>query len=221
MFRTIMHAWSEHEFTTGIVEEFLSMIDISGDMFAYTCKTISQKKSGKKAQERIYNSDQSINLTECEIRRKVLVHLSINNDANIPASLLMISIVKDAERIGDYVKNLFELNSLIKEHDIKTGLFMELITETGGEITRLFSDVKTAFKDSDKVLATQTVQLGNKIASTCQTAIEESMTDKYSSSQAVIVALGARYMKRIARHLTNISTSIINELPNVDYSIKK
>ena len=216
-----MHAWSEHEFTTVIVDDFLSMLDRSGDMFAYACKTISQKKSGKKSQKRIYNSDRSINLTECDIRRRVLVHLSTHHDADIPACLLMMSIVKDAERIGDYIKNLFELNSLIKEHDIKTGLFMELITDTGNDITELFGDVKKAFKESDKVFATQTIELGNRIAASCQTAIEESMTDKYSSSQAVIVALGARYMKRIARHLTNISTSIVNELPNVDYSIKK
>jgi hypothetical protein len=40
---------------------------------------------------------------------------------------------------------------------------------------------------------------------------------KYSPKQAVVIALGAWYIKRIAVHLTNIVSSVINPLPELDF----
>ena len=49
MFTTLMKIWKEQSFSSQIVEEFLTMINISEEMLAYAFKTLTKKKGkGKK-----------------------------------------------------------------------------------------------------------------------------------------------------------------------------
>ena len=115
MFRQLMKIWSEQAFSSRIVEEFLFMLDSSEEMLSYAFKTLTKKGEAKGFQKKIYKKDQSINLKEQDIRKQVLVHLSTNPGCNLSACLALISITKDAERLGDYIKNLFELDKLLKD----------------------------------------------------------------------------------------------------------
>ena len=46
---------------------------------------------------------------ERDVRRKVMTHLSLGNTSDLTAGLVLISIVIDIERIGDYSKNIHDL----------------------------------------------------------------------------------------------------------------
>ncbi len=217
MFRNIMTAWKSHSSTIELVNEFLEMIDRSSDMFTYACNKLSQKKMGKHAQKKIFESDKYINTLQFDIRRQVLVNLATLKDSNLPSCLVLLMVSKDAERIGDYVKNLFELLPIIKKEDVSNAEFKSLFDEIGSDISNLFVEVHEAFENSDIVRAEMAMEAGNKIAVACQNRIEEAINES-SARRAVVIALGARYMKRISRHLTNIASSIVNPLPKVDYA---
>lgn len=217
MFRELLRIWSEHTFSQLVIDEFLSMLDDSRNMLSYVFKVLTAEGKGKNFDKKVYKKDQQINLTEREIREKVLIHLSTNPKANIPACLALISIVKDAERLGDYVKNLFELKALLKDSKGNTELFKKLFAENGADLMDLFQKVHTAFKDSDKVLAHEAIKSGHQISKRCEDIINEVVESDYNAKQAVVAALGARYIKRIAVHLTNIVSSITNPLPELDY----
>ena len=224
MFREILRIWSEHTFSQQVMDEFLSMLDDSHTMLESVFKVLTEEVTGKKFDKKVYKKDQRINLTEREIRKRVLIHLSTNPKANIPACLALISIVKDAERLGDYVKNLFELKALLKDSKGKTELFGRLFEENGSDLMDLFQNVYTAFKNQDKVLAHEAIKSGRQISKRCEEIINEIVSSKdsdYSVNQAVVAALGARYIKRIAVHLTNIVSSVTNPLPELDYIDKK
>jgi len=217
MFRELLRIWSEQTFSQLVIDEFLSMLDDSRNMLSYAFKVLTADVKGKKFDKKIYLKDQRINLTEREIRKKVLIHLSTNPKANIPACLALISIVKDAERLGDYVKNLFELKALLKDSKGDPKLFKKLFDDNGTDLMDLFQKVYTAFKDSDKVLAQEAIKSGRQISIRCEEIISEVAESDYNAKQAVVAALGARYIKRIAIHLTNIVSSITNPLPELDY----
>ncbi|MFC1606660.1 PhoU domain-containing protein [Candidatus Latescibacterota bacterium] len=218
MFREIIRIWSEQAFSKRVVNEFLTMLEDSEKMLAYVFKVLTVEGKGKKFDKKIYKKDQRINLTERDIRKQILVHLTAHPSANLPACLALISVVKDAERLGDYVKNLFELKALLKDSDdVDYGLFKRLFNENGTELQELFQKVSTAFKNSDKELAYESIQVGYAISNRCEEIIEEVVNSKDTARQAVVAALGARYLKRIAIHLTNIVSSVTNPLPDVDF----
>ena len=67
------------------------------------------KKDGDVVRDSLYSKDQEINTLLRSVRANILTHLSINPVADIPGCLALMSIAKDAERIGDYCKNVFEV----------------------------------------------------------------------------------------------------------------
>ena len=62
---------------------------------------------------RIRQRDVEVNALQRTIRRQVVAHLSFQNSrGDVPYSLLLVSLVKDVERLGDYAKNLSEVRSV-------------------------------------------------------------------------------------------------------------
>lgn len=217
MFKEFMKIWSEQAFSSKIVEDFLFMIGRSEEMLSYTFKTLTKNTKGKKYQEKIYNKDKIINLKEQDIRKQILIHLSADNRGNISACLALLIIAKDAERLGDYVKNLFELNSLVKGAETDDELFNRLFGEIGDELLELFKKVAKSFRNYDIILSNEAVQEGRAIAKKCEGVIDEVVKSKFSARRAVVLALGARYIKRIALHLSNIASSITNPMIQTDF----
>jgi phosphate uptake regulator len=193
------------------------MLKSSEEMLSYTLSTMTKKGNTADIQENIYNRDQSINLKERDIRKQVLVRLATNPGCNLTACLALISISKDAERLGDYIKNFIELKALFKDSKSDRHLFRKLFEDTGKELLELFKLVEIAFEKSDRELANRAIRQGRELSKRCEEIIDEVIETDYTNRQAVVIALGARYMKRIALHLANIASSIVNPLPDVDY----
>ncbi len=111
----------------------------------------------------------------------------------------------------------FELNGLLKDSKSDHGIFKELFDENGKELLTLLKISSTAFKISDKELALEVVTKAREISKKCEEIIDEIVQSNYTIRQAVVLTLGARYIKRIALHLSNIASSVINPLSELDY----
>lgn len=62
--------------------------------------------------EAISKSDIEINKLERSIRKQLIAHLILTRDpGNVSYCLLLMSLVKDVERLGDYAKNVAEIRS--------------------------------------------------------------------------------------------------------------
>ena len=218
MFKELKRIWAEQSFTSIIVEEFSSMLNNSEEMLSYALKVLTHKGKAQDIQENIYIKDQKINITEQEIRKRILIRLSTSPGGNIPACLVLISIAKDAERVGDYVKNIFELSNMVFR-DFKNGekIFYCLFEEIGTDVKNLFKTVKIAFKNSDTELALEVSAKARDISKRCENIITKVVKSDYSADQAVVLTLGARYLKRIAVHLSNIASSIFLPMPEMDF----
>ena len=212
-----MKIWSKQTFTSKIVNEFSSMLESSEEMLQYALKVLTHKGKAKNFQRNIYIKDQKINITEKEIRKRILIHLTTSPGSNLPACLALISITKDAERLGDLVKNIFELNSMFKDFKDGKKLFKKLFDDIGNEVLKLFKEVNTAFKNSDTESALKVVTKARTISKQCEGIITELLDSDYTANQAVVLTLGARYLKRISLHLSNIASSIFLPLPEMDY----
>ena len=100
------------------VERIAEMLDLGSEMFDFAQKLILAGNQEGSAQECIYNRDRRINVLEREVRRSVILRLSMGESMDVPSALIFTNTVKDCERIGDYVKNLYDVAERLLPADI-------------------------------------------------------------------------------------------------------
>jgi len=216
MFREFFQIWKKAGLLSVALEEVEKMLFIAKDMFSFSLRVLMDKEKEK---EDIYKIDQELNKLQINVRRKILEHLSINSQEDVTSCLVLITIVIDIERIGDYSKNLIELSHKY-QHRLK-GEYIERIREIEKEIGELFDGTISAFKNADIELGKQIMERHSRVAFLCEKIVEDLIEDaKVSPKMGIICALLARYLKRVSAHLKNIASSVANPFHRLGYKPK-
>lgn len=216
MFKNLLQFWKGKDFLRQVLDEFKDMLDDSQIMFKAVCRKLIDNQEEPNLKKKIYELDGKVNQLQKDIRKRVVEHLSIQPSVDVPTCLLLMSVVKDAERLGDYAKNLLQVSGLLNK-PIDKAKYTELFNNIEGEISELFEQTKKAFIESDEVEAAKTWEYQKEIKLRCDKIIEKLSQSTLSVNEAVSLTLTARYFKRIASHLTNIATSVILPLTDLDY----
>jgi phosphate transport system protein len=217
MFKNITRFWKGKDFLNQVLEDFKSMLDDTESMFNLVIKRLLYNEGDPVAlKEQIYRIDNRVNKSERDIRKRVIEHLSIQPSVDIPTSLLLMSVVKDAERLGDYSKNLFEVSNFLAR-PIDIDRFKDFFNNIDQEIAELFRDTKKAFLESDEDTAVASWGYERQIVKRCDQILERLAKSDILVNEAVCFTLIARHFKRIAAHLTNIATSVVLPLSDLDY----
>jgi phosphate uptake regulator len=187
------------------------MLESTQEMFHESVRSL-RRSSNSDMKFDIYDKDIQVNKYEREVREKVLKHLAITGGANIIPGLILTSIVIDIERLGDYTKNIMDL---AVEHPKKLtcGKFEEGVQSVETAVTELFDRVIPAVKETDKEAAGKLVDEYLWIAKKCDGMLDELIREddkSFSVGEAVSTALYVRYLKRVAAHLLNVATSVVN-----------
>jgi len=95
------------------VEEFGRMLKDDTFVFSGAWDALAGTQPLDTITEPIHEKDKAVNQRERAIRKMLVEHLAVNPGSDIPGCLAMMSLVKDAERLGDYVKNLYEVTTLL------------------------------------------------------------------------------------------------------------
>ncbi len=170
----------------------------------------------------IYEKDKQINKFEREVRRNVLTHLTISGVHNIVPGLALVSIVIDVERIGDFTKNITEL---AKAHPTRldAGAYENDLAEIERILFIRFDQIIKVLSGPDVELAKHMMSEHRGISSRCDKIMSDIIRGKDTpptASDAVVLALYFRYLKRVAAHLTNIASSIVNPFPRIGFRSK-
>jgi len=216
MFRNLSSFWKGKDFLAQVFEEFKAMLEQTESMYKMVCGTLLNHKEAPELKKKIYELDQNVNRLQKNIRRRIMEHLSLRPKVDVPACLLLMSVVKDAERLGDYCKNLYEVVELL-EKPIDRSVFSEYFGELDKEILVLFGKAKDAFMEGNEVKAESSWDYEHRIAIRCDKIVKELAKSNLSVNEAVCFALIARHFKRLTAHLVNIATSVILPLSDLDY----
>ena len=220
MFKNLLQFWKGKDFLHQVLEEFKNMLDDAQIMFDSVCRRLIDNKEEPGLKDRVYSIDKQVNNLQRDIRKRVVEHLSLQPSKDVPICLLLMSVVKDAERLGDYAKNLYEVSTLMKG-PLNKEKYLELFDSIEVEISELFKETKKAFIESDEAKAAKAWDYKTKIAKRCDQIIEKLAASSLSVNESVCFTLIARYFKRITAHLTNIATSVILPLTDLDYFDEK
>ena len=198
-------------------ENFTEMLGLAYKMTTAAGEIYFREVSAPEVRNRLYESDVEVNLLERTIRKQVVAHLSARGNAtDVPYCLLLMSLVKDVERIGDYTKNLSEVV------DIHPGELPE--DEIVGELRGIRAGVEEAFHaaskvfaDSDRERALGFIRQGKDYARRSDGLLTRIAAQEYEAGRVAALVLGARYYKRIGGHLLNVLSSVVMPLHKIDY----
>jgi len=170
---------------------------------------------------RLLKQDVQINKLERRIRKHVIAHLSMPGNApSAPYCLLLMSLVKDVERIGDYAKNLAEVIDFRAHVPADDELTAEL-SEIRAGVEEMLDVAAGVFEASDRDRAVELIQGGKNLARRCDALVERIARSDYGARDAAAAVLGSRYYKRIASHLLNLLTGVVMPLHKLDYYDEK
>jgi len=220
MFKNLFGFWSSRSLLKQLLDEFAEIMKISEEMYERTLLELTNPTKDPQLKQGIYDMDQRINHLEKNIRRRIVEHLAINPGEESPFCLILMSVVKDAERLGDYIKNLLEMTTL-PEQPVEAGLFEEYFCTIPHDLTAYFARSAEAFVNSDEDLARELISQERAIGRQCDNLILKLAESDLPANRAVGFALTARFLKRIASHLTNIVTSVVMPIAELDYYDEK
>lgn len=168
----------------------------------------------------VYATDRRINHLQRKIRKQLVEHLVVSDGTDVPISLVLMSVTKDAERVGDMCKNMLEMAEVLGE-PLRRGHYGGRFGRILSQTEELFAPTAEAFRSSDKELGHDAVERARSVARDCDTVIEDLLEDDISCRDAVLFTLLARYLKRLCLHLSNIATSVVMPLHRLDYFDEK
>ena len=218
MFSQLIAALKSHDKLDDAFVEFSQMLDAASWMFNEANDVLRRKKSADDVRDMLYDRDKDINELLRSLRGNILTHLSVNPVADIPGCLALMSVAKDAERIGDYCKNVFEVGQYY-EVDYQIDRYHEPLEDIRSRTQSLFGAVRSAFTESSVKQAKSAIKEADRIRSECD-AIEESLLrDKreVQTHAAVAYSLLGRHYKRVASHLANIATAVFGKIEELDF----
>ncbi len=194
------------------------MLQDSHTMIEASCRSLREQEDTSIDID-IYAVDQRINAYEREVRRKVFTHLSLSEGEDLNVALILVSIVIDIERLGDFAKNIVEL---AQHHPtrLECGGLEDAVSEVESTVKRMFSIMLEAFPENDEELAKQVMEAHWPVARKvnerlCAVVAGEEIG--LSGSDAVATVLYLRYLKRISAHLMNIASSIVNPFERIGF----
>lgn len=151
--------------------------------------------------------DDSVDEGERMVRRTVLEHLSVNPRQDLVASLVLASMVQDAERIGDFARGLAELVPLARSP--RQGPFREELAAVAADLHPQFERCETAFRKDDPDVARRVLATHTELKARLRDYVRKVAGSDLSVDMAVVYAGAARILSRISAHLSNIASSVV------------
>lgn len=198
------------------ITEFAGMIDDVAFVFDKAWESFSGGNATLDNEPLIRNRDIAINKRERAIRRLLAEHLSINPGHDVPGCLALMSIAKDAERMGDYSKNIFGLAQTLQGEQ-STFTHMNKLREIQQRIAENLPKLKNAYANSNATLATEILGAYAPTKADCANILDRIFSEELSAREAAATALLSTYLRRITSHMGNIASGITYPLDKIDF----
>ena len=222
MFKQIFEIFKSDSLYEQALSECHEMLDIDLTMFKASIESLRKSDSADIDIE-IYEMDKKINEFERDVRRKVMTHLAVGGKEDVGSGLVLVSVVIDIERIGDYTKNIYDL-AVNHPKKLNGGSVEDRLEKIEKISYALFEDSIDAFKNQDIDKARGLMEYYKENISSQSDAITTDIilgkVEDLSSGESTAVGLYARYLKRISAHSRNLISSIVNPFERIGYPEK-
>lgn len=215
MFREILEIFSKHS-TLDEVEKILDeMLEVLEDMFVKATECQLSGHTDDSLRAYIWKQDEKINGVEKTVRRRLFTHLAIAGTADLSPAMAFLRVIRDAERCGDYVKNIYTVLSLMSEPE--TGKVAEKLEKLRCNVIKQFGNIREVLKTYDEKRAKEIVDFSRHDQDMSEQIICDLIKGDINAlpcNNAVACALLFRYYKRLLSHLVHIARSVYTPFDN-------
>ena len=168
----------------------------------------------------VRKSDKRVNRAEREVRRRLIVHASVAGDrVDLTRVLIAMSVIKDAERVGDQSKNIWDLADA--GIDFSSADDLKWLSSMRDQTSRFIAEASRIYQDRDMEAAHALIPEMDKVLDEYDECVVGQLESDDTAREAVPRALLCRYLKRITAHLMNVITSLVMPLERLDYYDEK
>jgi phosphate uptake regulator len=194
-----------------IQQRFMQMLEDGRHIFDAAANALVGGTAPEAIRTDLFGTDRRINLTEQELRRLIVVHGSVRGAPSFPSLLVLMSLAKDAERIGDYAKNIFDLAATGPD----LGDDVRALTEMKDQISKLLVRGRNLYQSEDEAGARVFLTEADRVEDACDAAVSRLLTVQGRNMAAC--ALAYRYFKRVTSHVANVVTALVMPLDKLDF----
>ena len=220
VFKDLVTIWNSEDTLSQAWTSSNEMLHLSHEMFTDSVKALRSGEKNKVIKS-IKLRDEEINQYHRDIRKKVVTYYSVSKDVtNINSGLVLINMVVDIERVGDYTKNILDLAKYYPKK-LRSEKISEDLRIIEQAVIERFQNTVKAVEEMDEIAAKELIKsyrsdLGklsdNLVASSISGDLE--IGEEHMASSMVLYA---RYLKRIGAHLKNITSVVINPFESIGY----
>ena len=186
------------------LNELGAMLDTADTMFAAATNCLLDNED---VPVDLAALDETVNQGEMNVRRSVLEHMVSDPKVETSFSLLLVSIVQDAERCGDLAKSIAKASELSASP--RMGRHVDALRPIRDRVQATFPRVRRSFIVGDartgRAVMEEHDQTKRDVAGYL-TALAGA--DDLSANEAVVLAVGSRMIGRTSSHLSNIISAV-------------
>jgi len=204
------------ESTIDVVEATLVQMVLDGrDVYETAMDALFGGGRSKETKRELKTTDRGINTAQRDVRRDLMIHSSVSDTVDLPLVLAYMSTVKDAERIGDYSKNFYDLVKY--GADFENAPDRDLLVDYRDRVSALLGDAAETFKDRNDDRARALIAKADGFLDEYDEQIKLQYSSTGTAADAVSRALYFRFLKRITAHVMNFLTSLVLPVDRLDY----
>jgi len=205
---------AEHTGLAGIRATFDEMVGDARHAFQHACASALGEADPAAVHDDVVGADRRVNARERTIRQRLLVHMVVHAKGAIPVALKWMSIVKDAERIGDQAKNIYDLGR-VHPTPPDDAVYADLAALRGDVLAQL-ADLVGIFDPPDEPRAQGVVDTGRRVLAHCDERLMALVRGEAPTERPVDAALLYRHVKRVSAHAMNIAAALLLPLDRLD-----
>lgn len=216
--KALIESWKSNHAAEELYHWFVEMLEMNRGSFATVMNVLRGDEPADQVEDRILVTDIAINRQERAIRRRLVEHLCMNTEDAVPGGLVLMSVVKDTERLGDYCKNLLEVAQMLGK-DTGDMQFRQELMDLNDRVTQSFDGTLAAFTQGDAATARDILEDEPLMNELCNRLVARVARSELPAREAVPTALWIRFQKRINAHLANICSALVLPVHRIDYRL--
>jgi phosphate transport system protein len=217
MLRELLKFFRSDDAVTRMTDDFSRMLGLARDLTVRAGRIFFGDSDDPEELGRINAEDVEINKLERHIRKQVIAHLTLSTSrADVTYCLLLMSLVKDVERLGDYATNVAEIRDE-GGGPLPDDEFSAELREIRTAVEATFAAASEVFESSDSDRALDLIKEGRKVTGRCDDLIGQVARSSHDAATTTTLVLGSRYYKRLEAHLLNVLSGVVMPLHKVDY----
>jgi phosphate transport system protein len=219
MWKKVFDLFRAHNLLQEAWDASHDMLEVDREMLLEAIRVLRESDEAEVNQE-IRAKDKQVNQYERDVRRMVMTHCTVRGATELPSGMVLISIVMDIERIGDYTKTIMDL---AVAHPRRL-----MIPEAEDQLQAIESTIKDRFTETIDVLEAHDEERARTLLSTYKEEVPRAADSlvnsilageisSLSAPDAAAAVLYVRYLRRIGAHLKNVTTSVVNPFEWIGY----